>query len=269
MPPMADWSDTGEAYATSFARLCEGAARPLLDAVEAARPAAAGSFLDVGTGPGTVATVAAARGYDVMGVDAEESMIAAARRRHPELFFLEATLPDLPFPSARFDVVAAGFILNHVPDPALAVTELARVTAPGGAVAVTVWPPGRSPLRPMWEATLARSGVATYPADTIAAESLTERTPDGLAGLLAGAGLERVQASTPSWTFTIAPDELWAGVMGGVATIGGLYRALDDEGRRALRRAYVEVTAAMVDDRGHLQIPHAAVLAVGIRTPRD
>ena len=133
---------------------------PLLDAVEAVRTVGGGTFLDVGTGSGSVAGAAASRGYSVLGVDAEESMIRTARCRHPELSFIEGALPVLPLESDQFDAVAASFVLNHLPDISVGVAELARVTAPHGAVAVTVWPPGASPLRPLWEEMLDRSGVA-------------------------------------------------------------------------------------------------------------
>ncbi|MDY0909439.1 class I SAM-dependent methyltransferase [Microbacterium sp. CFBP9034] len=263
---MADWSGTGEPYAQSFARLCEGAAEPLLDAIEAARGVpAAGRFLDVGTGAGTVAAAAARRGYTAQGVDAEASMVDAARRRHPSLPLTVAALPALPFRDGSFDAVAASFVLNHVADPLKSAGELARVAAPGGAVAITVWPWGPSPLRPLWEASLARSGAAAYPADSQSTEPDILRTPDGLAALLGAVGLAKIRATAVSWTFVISPADLWIGVAGGVATIGGIHQSLEDDSRTALHRAYLEETRLRIDDDGLLRFPHTAVLAVGVR----
>ena len=45
----------------------------------------------------------------------------------------EAT--DLPYPDKAFDACLADTVLQHVPDPALVVSEMARVTRPGGRVA--------------------------------------------------------------------------------------------------------------------------------------
>ena len=45
----------------------------------------------------------------------------------------EAT--DLPYPDKAFDACLAGTVLQHVPDPARVVSEMARVTRPGGRVA--------------------------------------------------------------------------------------------------------------------------------------
>ncbi|WP_251450092.1 methyltransferase domain-containing protein [Microbacterium sp. Marseille-Q6648] len=263
---MAEWSGTGRAYAESFARLCAGAVPPLLDAVESVRGAPAGGrLLDVGTGPGTVAGAASARGYAVVGVDPEGSMLAVARRRHPDVHFSAAALPDLPFEDGWFDVVTASFVLGHVADLQAAVAALARVCTGDGVVALTSWPSGRSPLRPLWEEVLARGGAVGYPPDSGPRGGGAERSAEGLADLLADAGLGRIRTGTLTWTFEIDPDDLWRGVAGGVATIGGIHRSLDDEGRRALRAVYDEVAGTRADSDGMLRVPHSAILAVGTR----
>ncbi len=58
---------------------------------------------------------------------------------------LSADATRLPFPDGAFDAVIAAEILEHVPDDAAAMAEIARVLRPGGTVAVTVpaWLPER------------------------------------------------------------------------------------------------------------------------------
>ncbi|HYZ52280.1 MAG TPA: methyltransferase domain-containing protein [Streptosporangiaceae bacterium] len=99
--------------------------------------------LDVGCGYGAdVADMARRmpRGTQVSGVDASEAMIAEARRRtasfgaRVSLRVGEAT--DLPYPDHMFDACRADTVLQHVPDPGRVVSEMARVTRPGGRVAV-------------------------------------------------------------------------------------------------------------------------------------
>src|SRR5207342_927963 len=60
----------------------------------------------------------------------------------------------LPVGDARFEAVVSGLVLNFVPDPALAVREMARVVRPGGRVAAYVWDyAGRMELiRHFWDA---------------------------------------------------------------------------------------------------------------------
>src|SRR5690349_3132324 len=61
--------------------------------------------LDAGCGTGRVAVELARHGIDVVGVDADASMIATARRLHGELSWIEADLAgDLDL-GRRFDVV--------------------------------------------------------------------------------------------------------------------------------------------------------------------
>lgn len=44
----------------------------------------------------------------------------------------------LPFPDATFDRVMASEVLEHIPDDHIAMAEIARVTKPGGTIAITV-----------------------------------------------------------------------------------------------------------------------------------
>lgn len=47
---------------------------------------------------------------------------------------LQGTVEDMPVPDESFDVVICTQVLEHCPDPDRAVSELRRVTAPGGRV---------------------------------------------------------------------------------------------------------------------------------------
>ena len=92
--------------------------------------------LDVGTGDGTYALEAAARGAVVTGVDVEVEMLEAARARAAsrgvEISLRQGLAETLPFEDASFDVVIAVAMLCFVPNAAEAVREMARVLAPGG-----------------------------------------------------------------------------------------------------------------------------------------
>jgi len=62
------------------------------------------SVLDAGCGTGRVAIELARHGIEVLGVDVDASMIAEARRRAPELQWLQADLVGLAL-GRQFDVV--------------------------------------------------------------------------------------------------------------------------------------------------------------------
>lgn len=63
------------------------------------------SVLDGGCGTGRVAIELARRGVDVVGVDVDGTMLAAARRKAPHVPFVEADLADLDL-GRTFDLVA-------------------------------------------------------------------------------------------------------------------------------------------------------------------
>ena len=85
--------------------------------------------LDLGTGTGGAARVLAARypEADVTGADLSPEMIREAQARGTRETYVVADASSLPFADASFDLVAQ---LNMIPF----YDELARVTAPGGAV---------------------------------------------------------------------------------------------------------------------------------------
>lgn len=93
-------------------------------------------ILDVGCGDGMLAAVLAGRGAEVIGLDADEVMLAAARARvqaaEVDVCFMHGDALALPFPDKTFDRVTASTLLCLVGDSARALSEMARVLKPGG-----------------------------------------------------------------------------------------------------------------------------------------
>jgi SAM-dependent methyltransferase len=97
--------------------------------------------LDVGSGPGHTTFELARRvmpGGKVTGVDINAEFVerSAAHARETQLAaeFVQSAFPPLPFPDASFDRVWCKNVLEYVDSAAATVTEMARVTAPGGIV---------------------------------------------------------------------------------------------------------------------------------------
>lgn len=232
-----DWAGMAPAYAASFGRLCSGTVPAILDAARAV--STIGRALDVGTGTGTVAAALDAVGFDAVGVDADEGMVAFAAGTHRGLTFAAGTLPSLPFADGEFDLVVANFVVNHTLKPRAAVRELARVAKPDGVVVATIWPSVPvSPLNGLWSDVIRDSGAVVPAGTRLPPEDDYERSREGLGGLLAGAGLADVRVDEPSWDFTISADDLWRGVEAGIANIGATYLHQDEQGRRAMHAAY-------------------------------
>jgi SAM-dependent methyltransferase len=92
------------------------------------------SVLDAGCGTGRVAIELSRRGVDVVGVDSDASMIATARRRAPELEWIESDLTTLDLDRTFDLVVMAGNVPLFTPGgtQAALVAGCARHLASGG-----------------------------------------------------------------------------------------------------------------------------------------
>jgi ubiquinone/menaquinone biosynthesis C-methylase UbiE len=91
--------------------------------------------LDAGCGTGALAYALAPYVGEVVGVDESDEYVDAARRHAPPgCTFLVGDAAALPFPYGDFDLVGCLRVLHHVRRPELVVSELARVTRPGGRI---------------------------------------------------------------------------------------------------------------------------------------
>ncbi len=93
--------------------------------------------LDAGCGTGALAYALAPRVAEVIGVDPSAAFLEAARRGAPQnCTFLEGDATALPFDYGAFGLSGCLRVLHHVRRPELVVSELARVTRPGGRILV-------------------------------------------------------------------------------------------------------------------------------------
>lgn len=97
-------------------------------------------ILECGTGSGRFwDNTLTPRSLDLTLTDLSPGMVSAALTRASEAGFgsvegRECDVQALPFDNDTFDVVIANHMLYHVPDPDLAIREMARVVAPGGTL---------------------------------------------------------------------------------------------------------------------------------------
>jgi ubiquinone/menaquinone biosynthesis C-methylase UbiE len=102
----------------------------------------ASAVADVGTGTGFVAAGLAPRVREVVGFDLSPAMLEVARENLRRLGIdnvelHEADLGGLPLADGSVDAAVANMVLHHAEDPGAMVAEMARVTRPGGWVAIT------------------------------------------------------------------------------------------------------------------------------------
>jgi demethylmenaquinone methyltransferase / 2-methoxy-6-polyprenyl-1,4-benzoquinol methylase len=108
--------------------------------------------LDAACGTGDLAVLAARAGGRVTGLDFSEAMLARARRKAPELEWVQGDLLSLPFADASFDAATVGFGVRNVADLSRALSELRRVLRPGGRLGILEITRPRGALRPFYSA---------------------------------------------------------------------------------------------------------------------
>lgn len=174
-------------------------------------------LLDVGSGPGTITAELSALVTPGKTVALEINEVAAnltrAELARGELTDVEVVVGDvhaLAFPDDSFDVVHAHQVLQHVADPVRALREMARVTKPGGLIALRdadyatmSWHPA-SPALDRW--------LVLY--DAAARRNGGE--PNAGRQLLAwahAASLHDVTVNTSTWCFATPEDrDYWGGM---------------------------------------------------------
>lgn len=117
--------------------------------VKAVEPIAGQKILDVAAGTGTSSEPFANVGAEVIAADLSAGMLEVGRRRRPDITFVQADVTELPFADEEFDAVTMSYGLRNVADYPKALSELYRVTKPGGRIVVLefshpTWAPFRA-----------------------------------------------------------------------------------------------------------------------------
>jgi len=134
----AGWNNehTCEKYDQYFGVVTIQSVSALLDAAGVAENSL---VLDVCTGAGYAAGLAAERGALATGVDFSAAQIELARKNYRKPTFHKADGTDLPFSDESFNCVINSIGIPHFFDPDAAISEAFRVLKRGGSFAFTVY----------------------------------------------------------------------------------------------------------------------------------
>lgn len=252
--------------AKAYDRLVGRYSFALCDALaHAAGIAPEATVLDVGagTGAGTRRLVELVGPERVAAVDPSAPFVETLRDRLPGVDVRHASAESLPFEEGAFDAVLAQLVVNFMSDPVAGVTEMRRVTRPGGVVAACVWdyPGEMTLLRAFWDA------AAALDPDGVAGVDERTRMPFAREGELAAlwrrAGLGEVSDGAVLVTAEYESfDDVWEPFTAGVAP-SGAYTASLDEGRREALRA--EYRRRLGVPEGSFELSARAWYAVGTR----
>ncbi len=100
-----------------------------------------GNLLDVGTGTGRMAELFAAHARHVTALDRSPEMLQVARARLQKfpaglVDLVQGDFSALPFADGAFDTVLFHQVLHYALEPGAVLAEAARITAPGGTLAL-------------------------------------------------------------------------------------------------------------------------------------
>lgn len=98
--------------------------------------------LDAGCGAGRFLDAAAATGAELVGIDISSAIDAAKKNLEgrENVHFVQASIYELPFAEGTFEYAYCIGVIQHTPDPKQSLRSIASVVAPGGKLAVTIYP---------------------------------------------------------------------------------------------------------------------------------
>jgi ubiquinone/menaquinone biosynthesis C-methylase UbiE len=111
--------------------------------------------LDVCCGTGNLMRALGVAQASVTGIDLSAPYVEYARRHtsDPDVMFDLGDALNLPYPDGTFDRTLSMLALDVLPDPTRGLTEMGRVTRPGGTVAALVndFRCGWTPFTMLWD----------------------------------------------------------------------------------------------------------------------
>ena len=114
-------------------------------------------WIDVGCGTGSFTELVLDRNAPsaISAIDPSEEQIEFAKSRPfaSRVEFRHGDAVSLPFGDDEFDVAVMALVIQYIPDPTKAMSEIGRVIRPSGTVAAYVWPGNEEhPMRPLTDA---------------------------------------------------------------------------------------------------------------------
>jgi ubiquinone/menaquinone biosynthesis C-methylase UbiE len=194
-------------------------------------------IVDVGCGTGSLTRELLSLGpsISVVGIDSADTYVSFARAiPDARVTFQTASAELLPFADASFDAALSLLVLQDVASPRQVVSEMTRVTRPGGVVAACQWDFQRG--IPMLS--LLREAAETVAPGRAITVSVNRTSLEDLKQLWLRSGLSDVRTSILTLSMEFASfEDYWLPILGGSTPTSSSMAALDRESGGKLARA--------------------------------
>lgn len=207
-------------------------------------------WLDVGCGTGALcaAILEHCAPSSVTGVEPSEGFLNTARRNlAPRAALHQGSAAAIPLGPASMDVVVSALVLNFVPDPRAALSEMKRVARDGGAIAAYVWDyAGKMELmRYFWDAAVELNPQAAKLDEGV---RFPLCRPESLLALFAASGLGGVETAPIDIPTRFASfEDYWQPFLGAQGPAPAYAMSLDESARARLRERIEERIPARGD----------------------
>jgi SAM-dependent methyltransferase len=201
----------------------------------------------------------------VLGIDSSEGYIEFAREQIQDtrIDFRFGDAQAFPVESAAYDAVVSGLVLNFVPQPKQALSEMIRAVRIGGTVAAFVWDYSSQMqlMRYFWDAAVALDG-AVFALDEGRRFPLCQ--PESLRQLFQTAHLGKVEVRSIDVATTFSDfDDYWIPFLGGQGPAPSYTMSLSEERRVALQK-HIRLTLPIAPD-GSIHLMARAWAVRGVR----
>jgi len=230
--------------------------------IERLAPQPGQRLLDLACGTGAVAELAATTGSEVVGVDIAPALIEQAKERAAErgldIDYRVGDAEALDFQDGSFDLVTSTCGVMFAPDHQAVAREVARVTKPGGRIALACWTPESGlakvfgvmrPFQPAPPAGVGNQfdwGREDYVRDLLGQDFELD--------FMTGDSVLEADSGETVW-------ELFSNEYGPAKTLAD---SLDDERREELHRAFVDLHEASRANGG-IEFSRTYLLTLGTR----
>lgn len=191
------------------------------------------AVLDIATGTGWAARLAARKGARVTAIDISSGLLDAAQSLsahvEPPIAFFHGDVEALPFEDAAFDKVLSTFGAMFAFDQECAAAEMARVCRPGGRLVLATWVPGGA-VAEFFGVIADHSDAPPPPSSPMAWGDVSE------VKRLLGAHFDLVFETGTNNAYHADEDAIWNWYVRGFGPLKQLAESLSDEARAALKR---------------------------------